>query len=320
MSEELAEVTDVHDELLPAVPEQASLTLFGTNDPVAVLEKATSVARALANVIDEQNLYTTISGKKHLQVEAWTMLGSMLGVFPETEWTRETVDSKGSKAWEARVVARTRDGAVIGAREAMCSRSESRWKNADDHALRSMAQTRAVSGALAAPLRFVPVLAGFAGTPEAEMERSQREGEERRVDAPEVSVPRSWAEVLERAKAQLEDANAPIWLAQAKEIADKLPAPTAFQRICGVIVDIDASWTGDFPPRSRQEIRDAFAKRLDGIAPEGPEWRIGPDEQDRPTRDELEAAAASSDAKDEAEKGGPTNEDDDLDKMWEETK
>lgn len=167
MSEELAEI--VVEEDVEVREPQAAVTLFGTDNPAVVLERATGVADALAGVIEKQKLYATISGKKHITVEGWTLLGSMLGVFPEIEWTRKTTDAKGADAWEARCVARTLAGAVVGAREAMCSRSENRWKNADDYAVRSMAQTRATSAALAAPLRFIVVLAGFAGTPEAEM-------------------------------------------------------------------------------------------------------------------------------------------------------
>jgi len=167
MTDEVIYEEEVGQDL--AVRDQAPVTLFGTDDPIDVIERASAVATALSDVIDKKHLFANISGKKHLTVEAWTLLGSMLGVFPETEWTRRTVDSKGQEAYEARVVARTRDGSVVGAREAMCSRSEARWAKADDYALRSMAQTRAVSGALAAPLRFVVVLAGYEGTPEAEM-------------------------------------------------------------------------------------------------------------------------------------------------------
>jgi len=39
---------------------------------------------------------------------------------------------------------------------------------------------------------------------------------------------------------------------------------------------------GDFPPPSRQEIREAWAGVLDGIELPGPPWRMSPDETDRP--------------------------------------
>lgn len=157
------EIVDEHTTDLELRPE-ASPTLFGTSDPVKVIEGATRIATPLAGIVEKQQLFKTISGKKHVLVEGWTLLGSMLGVFPVTVWTRKLEDG-----WEARVEARTRDGAVIGAAEAECLRSESLWKDRDDYALRSMAQTRATSKALRQPLGFVMQLAGFAATPADEM-------------------------------------------------------------------------------------------------------------------------------------------------------
>jgi hypothetical protein len=143
---------------------QAPATLFGTNDPEAVIEQATRSATALADVIKKQKLTVTISRREHVRVEGWTLLGSMLGVFPVCVWTRKLEDG-----WEARVEARTRAGEVVGAAEAECLRSESSWASRDDYALRSMAQTRATSKALRQPLGFVMQLAGFDATPAEEM-------------------------------------------------------------------------------------------------------------------------------------------------------
>lgn len=153
-----------------AVPQQQGMvTLFGTDDPEVVIERATRTAKALIKIVEAQQLFALISGKKHLEVEAWTLLGSMVGVFPSTVWTRPIKDGQKTVAWEARVEARTINGALVGSAETMCSREESRWKTADEHAIRSMAQTRGTSKALATPLRFIAVLAGFQGTPAAEL-------------------------------------------------------------------------------------------------------------------------------------------------------
>ena len=51
----------------------------------------------------------------------------------------------------------------------MCSRGERTWAKRDDYALRSMAQTRAISKAMRGPLGFVMTLAGFEATPLEEM-------------------------------------------------------------------------------------------------------------------------------------------------------
>ena len=144
-------------------------TLWGTSDPVEVLDRAQHVARALTGVLERNQLYVEIQGRRHVRVEGWLTLGSMLGVTPVCVWTRP-VDRDGARGWEARVEARTLDGRTVAAAESQCLRVERRWARADDYALRSMAQTRATSKALSSALRFVVTLAGFDGTPYEEMQ------------------------------------------------------------------------------------------------------------------------------------------------------
>lgn len=263
-----------YGETLPAVREVGVANLFGAADPVAVIEQAERVASAVAAVIEAKGLFKQIGPKKHVLVEGWTLLGSMLGVFPVTEWTRPIKDSHGKDGWEARVVAVTRAGETVGTRESMCSRSETRWAKADDYAIRSMAQTRAVSGALSSPLRFIMELAGYAGTPEAEMHTAGIP--DVRQDAPSTPVPKSWAEL------QLAFANLSVdevWLEQAAEVAKKLGGP--FQRFQSAYLRLleHDPWPGLdslSPPRS--VLREVFASVLDGEVLEGPVWRIGWDE------------------------------------------
>lgn len=177
VEEEPTEVTEdghLHHgtDLAPVEQQQtgAAVNLFATDDPEAVIEKASAHAKALNRVVRDQGLISNIQGSEHIKVEGWTLLGSMLGVFPITEWTRPVVDEDGKKVgWEARVEARTRAGEVVGAAEAECLRSESNWSGRDDYALRSMAQTRATSKALRMPLGFVVQLAGYNPTPAEEM-------------------------------------------------------------------------------------------------------------------------------------------------------
>lgn len=152
------------------VAQEHASTLFRTDDPVRVLERAAEVADALKGVLAKQGLTQSIQGRDHVKVEGWQTLGAMLGVTAVCEWTRALADEKG---WEARVIAQTLDGRTIGAAEAMCSRAEQRWRAADDYAVRSMAQTRATSKALGSVLRFVVTLAGFDGTPAEEMDRGE---------------------------------------------------------------------------------------------------------------------------------------------------
>ncbi len=144
-------------------------TLFGTDNPGEVVERASKVARTLAEVVRSQKLIVRIGQSDHVRVEGWTFLGSLLGVFPVVEWTRPVLEGEQNVGWEARVEARTKSGEVVGAAEAECLRHERTWKGRDDYALRSMAQTRAVSKALRLPLGFVMQLAGFNPTPAEEM-------------------------------------------------------------------------------------------------------------------------------------------------------
>jgi hypothetical protein len=146
------------------VPVDSPTNLFLTNDPDTFLARASEAAGALARVVRERKLFTRIRGKDHVHVEGWTLLGSLLGVFPITEWTRRIDDG-----WEARVVAKTRYGELVGAAESMCTPKETRWRTADEYAIRSMAATRATSKALRLPLGFIMVLEGFDATPAEEI-------------------------------------------------------------------------------------------------------------------------------------------------------
>lgn len=182
----------IGEELVPA----GHGNLFRTEDPVEIIRRATETASALSEVLRKQKLTTNIQGREHVRVEGWTLLGTMLGVFPVCEWTRPL---EGQSGWEARVVARTLAGQEVGAAEAQCSRSENTWKNRDDYALRSMAQTRATSKALRQPLGFVVTLAGFEATPAEEMDfTSAPVDKQARVEGPNpVKVPTSWAKITE---------------------------------------------------------------------------------------------------------------------------
>lgn len=178
---------EIGTDLVPSDAPAASL--FRTDDPLEVIEKATRIADALKKVLVDKKMIQPIQGKDHVKVEGWITLGAMLGVVPVVIWSRalpntkrpyertegygdkqRTVKGSGSD-WEARVEARTLDGRIVGAAEALCTRDEPRWSAADDYAVKSMAQTRATSKALGGPLRFIVTLAGYEGTPAEEMPR-----------------------------------------------------------------------------------------------------------------------------------------------------
>jgi hypothetical protein len=169
------EAQEVHPEqtslAVAATTDPASANLFRTNNPAEVVQRATQVADALKDVLTSRGLTSKIQGREHVKVEGWTTLGAMVGVTAVTVWTRPLERDDKVHGYEARVEARTLDGRVIGAAEAMCTRAESTWKSRDDYALRSMAQTRATSKALRGPLGFVVTLAGYEATPDEELPR-----------------------------------------------------------------------------------------------------------------------------------------------------
>lgn len=148
---------------LAVVPSQP-ISLFGTTEPAEVIAKASAHATALADVIKAKGLFTRISNRDHVRVEGWQLLGSMVGVYAVVTSTNPI-----ENGWEARCEARTLAGQVVGAADAQCTRDEKTWKNRDDYALRSMAQTRAISKALKSPLGFIVSLAGYSATPAEEM-------------------------------------------------------------------------------------------------------------------------------------------------------
>lgn len=179
MSQEL-DIIEGHAEPVLAPP--APINLFGTEDPREVVTRASAHAAALADVIRQKKLSASIQGREHVLVEGWTLLGSMLGVFPVCVWTHKLENPEG---WEARVEARTLGGQVVGAAEAECLRAERTWKDRDDYALRSMAQTRATSKALRAPLGFIVQLAGFNATPAEEMPTGEGEASDTPITKPQ---------------------------------------------------------------------------------------------------------------------------------------
>jgi hypothetical protein len=105
--ETIIDVTEVEETPRPAPlahhePQPAqggALALFGTTDPVEVVEKASAVAAALMAPVERNGLYLEKEGGrggKYLQVEAWTLLGSMLQVRAIPQPTQKEPDHQGN--------------------------------------------------------------------------------------------------------------------------------------------------------------------------------------------------------------------------------
>ena len=155
-------------EVVEIVP-VGQVSIYASQDPAQQLEEARARAKILVEVVTEQGLAMSFGGgKKHVMVEGWQFLASQFGLIPDIEWTKELDDG-----WEARcALRRLSDGQIVSHADAECRRSESNWKSSDSYAIRSMAETRAVSKVCRIALSSVMVMAGFAATPAEEMSGS----------------------------------------------------------------------------------------------------------------------------------------------------
>jgi hypothetical protein len=231
-SAEVVELDPPTGELVPYEKTPAATGLFGTDDPDLAIARVVKVADALERVIREKDLIARIRQNEHVLVEGWTLLGSMLGVFPVLVWTRPLEDG-----WEARVEARTLDGRIVGAAESECLRSESRWAKSDDYAVRSMAATRATSKALRQPLGFVMTMAGFETTPADEV--SADDPEPKSTGSPVAPAEPSGEQVTEIR--QLIDRLAKLepdtdWIAHSREIA-RVPGDMLTRAGAAILID-----------------------------------------------------------------------------------
>jgi hypothetical protein len=145
--------------------------IVGTGDTRAALEQLERNVKDIIDVARERGFVRSYGDSPHefYGMPAWQLLGMTYGLVPFVEWTKP-VDN----GWEARAVVKTRDGAEVSAAEAMCTRTEGNRRNAPDHTLRAMAQTRAQRNALRGALGAALVLAGFDfADPDAPASREQ---------------------------------------------------------------------------------------------------------------------------------------------------
>lgn len=187
MSDETREV-QVHEPAPPAPP-----PVIGGG--VATIDSARTVARELAKVVEECQLYVVLrGGQRHVRVEGWLTLGAMLGLTArEVSCTEhegvytavvEVVNSRGH------VLARA--SAECGAPDELDRHGRPVWSERPRYARRGMAVTRATSRALRMALGWIMPLAGYSGTPAEDIEpiRDQIEAEAERPQRPQKPQPR----------------------------------------------------------------------------------------------------------------------------------
>lgn len=200
-------VVEPGTELAPVDKAQAP-ALFGTSDPVEVIERASAIATALDGVIQGKGMFHRIGSKQHVTIDGWQTLGAMLGITATIVWTREI----GEGDWEARAEAVTADGRLVGSAEAMCCSAEGgMWAGPKAiNARRAMAQTRAMSRAYRGPLGFVVNLAGYSATGFEEMPAAHPEPASPVIDAARADA---IAELIGQVLAVDPDAVGRIWAA-----------------------------------------------------------------------------------------------------------
>lgn len=161
-----------------AVVQQPGQALVTATDhpegPQRMLGQATHIATALADMVERQQLYTVIQGKKYPQVEAWMTIGRMDNVVAR-EASKPVQNDDGS--WEAEVeLIRLSDGMKVGDGSAMCGSAGDRpWDSRPAHQRRSMAVTRATSRAFRQQYSWIMALAGYEPTPADEMPGNDRD-------------------------------------------------------------------------------------------------------------------------------------------------
>lgn len=173
MSEEII-VEAESTEIVESPNNQITTNISGTTNPADFVSKSQEYAKALVDVVENQNLFAVIQGKKYVTFEGWQFLGSMLptAITPQTEWTTELRDEATGETlgYKTRVVAKDVNGNDRGAAESVCMYSERNWAGKDANHLMSMAQTRASSKALRMALSSIVKLAGYEPTPKEEMD------------------------------------------------------------------------------------------------------------------------------------------------------
>lgn len=138
-----------------------------SEDPEQAFKQAQRIVNVVARRCKGPGYLVNIRGKQYPKIEWWTTVSASLGLFPQVVFARR-LDREDEIAYEARVEVH-RNGQVVASGEAMCSNKETRWQQADEYAIKSMAITRASGKAYRIPLSFLAVMAGLEATPAEEM-------------------------------------------------------------------------------------------------------------------------------------------------------
>lgn len=140
---------------------------FLSLNPRQMVSQAAEVATILADIIEKQGLSVKIGGGKHVKLEGWATLGTLLGILPREKLVTELPDG----SYEAYVeLFSIGTGQIVGQGSGLCGTEEAKWKTAPRFSRRSMAITRATGKAYRLGFGWIMALSGYSPTPAEEME------------------------------------------------------------------------------------------------------------------------------------------------------
>lgn len=165
------EIVEVESQTLP------DYAILNPEVPMsAKIGVATNVANCLKDLVVSQGLVVTGLNPKqpeaeYVTVEGWEVLGTMLGIVPDTKIVEEMKNDKGrTVGFKARATlyqnpviddGKIVGGTVLSTAEAYCTRDDFQKKF---FSMASMAQTRALGKAYRMALSWIVKMAGFEAT------------------------------------------------------------------------------------------------------------------------------------------------------------
>jgi len=152
---------------LPAQHYAGSSPVLGS-DPTTRMQTAEQLVQHMASKCSGPNYVVNIQGNSYPKVEWWTTVGAALDLFPQEESCQRYDRADESYAYEAVVGVYTSAGKRITRAGGLCASHEGIGKNGE-HAVRSMAVTRATVKAYRLGLSFIAVMAQLQATPAEEM-------------------------------------------------------------------------------------------------------------------------------------------------------
>lgn len=140
---------------------------------IVPLDKAQAAARELRRYVVQAGLTVRIQQHEYVRTEGWMFLLCSLGLPLPTIVRVEYLPRDGGYAWLATAELEL-NGRVYRA-SALCSSLERNWRDKDEYAILSMAQTRACGKVARLTVGWIMPLAGYAATPAEEVEAMMAE-------------------------------------------------------------------------------------------------------------------------------------------------